>query len=1215
MKSINILLCLLPMIALAQSTDQNHIKNITYKQAVSIPLSNPTPAQASVGVTYFDGLGRPMQQVLHKQSSSGMDVVTPILYDDYGRQTREYLPIPASSSNMLFTSNSSLTSSPSSHYTTNYGTDASFAYSEKRLEASPLGRILEQGAPGMAWKVLETSDQDHTIKFEYKTNGEGEVRLLRADASWIPLQELYNPSPVTRGYYDPNTLYKTITKDENWTSGLLNTTVEFKNRQGQVVLKRTYNDPDNTNTAIAHDTYYLYDQFGNLSFVLPPMAEGNMNEEILEKLCYQYKYDSRNRLVEKKLPGKQWEFILYDRQDRVVATGPAHSPFNNISGMGWLINKYDALGRPMLTGWLASSTIHANGRATLQKNTLNLQTVFNESKTSTNTTINAIPFRYTNLAWPTAGYHVLTVNYYDDYAFPNAPTVFSIVMDGIQQVQYNNTTLKPVGLPTGSWTRVLTGSSSTSGETSYVLYDKKGRAVRNHTANYLGGYTYTDTKLDFSGKATYSTTYHKRSSGDELITREEFTYSDQDLLMSHNHKITFPGYAGVAERLSSNEYDALGQLKSKHVGGPATNPTGLQKVDFSYNIRGWLKGINNTLSFAESGFPNDLFAFRIGYNEVEGMSTPLFNGNISETYWKTHPENTLRKYSYEYDDLNRLTDAYYQKPGLTQPYTAAYNEEIGYDKNGNIRHLYRNGYRDGDTSYSYNIDDLNYLYDHNSNVLRRVDDKSYSLDGFLDGNINKDFNPTHFDHDYEYDDNGNMTADWNKGIERIDYNHLNLPTKITFRVSAGQKNITYIYNALGQKMLKHVLNQSPDGEHQNVVTEYLGGYQYIAGVLEFFPTSEGYVRVTNGNIFNYVYNYTDHLGNIRLSYTNDDNTAQVLEENHYYPFGMRHSYNRRILDWGGSIGTGGIYAIVQPVRRSNYQYKYNGKEYQDELSLNWYDYGARNYDPALGRFFNIDRMAEMFERMTPYQYAGNTPTYFIDRNGEYIDINDPNGTDKYRYQNGQTQKRQADGSYKTIDASENLSDFVLQTIAGLNGLENSGKTGKGMIDAFSGDKKNVTFEYTQGQAPEANRNTGIISLDPTSANKSWTTEGYIATPLFVTLGHEMEHIASKNSSNYDTWYKPGVFKAEIGATHVENKIRAESGLPLRTHYGGNSKGAFAESRLIDNQGNSIYYNIDGGRYLYPNTPQTQQTQATINDVNKANKGVILNSRYNYNENR
>jgi RHS repeat-associated protein len=293
-----------------------------------------------------------------------------------------------------------------------------------------------------------------------------------------------------------------------------------------------------------------------------------------------------------------------------------------------------------------------------------------------------------------------------------------------------------------------------------------------------------------------------------------------------------------------------------------------------------------------------------------------------------------------------------------------------------------------------------------------------------------------------------------------------------------------------------------------------------------------------------------------------------------------------------------------------YKYKYNGKELQDELGLNLYDYGARNYDPALGRFFSIDRMSEMFMNLSTYQYAGNTPTYFIDRNGEYIDISDPNGKDKYRYQNGQTQKKQEDGSYKTIDASECLSDFVFKVIAGLNGLENSGKTGKSYIDGFSGEKNSVTFEYSGGRDAEASN--GKISLDPNAANKSWTTQGYISTPLFVTIGHEMEHLVSKNSINFETWYKRGVYKAEIGATHIENKIRAESGLPLRTHYGGNSKGPFEISRLIDNEGNSIYYGMNGGRYLYSNTPQNEQTQATINDISKASKGVILNSRYNYN---
>ena len=187
---------------------------------------------------------------------------------------------------------------------------------------------------------------------------------------------------------------------------------------------------------------------------------------------------------------------------------------------------------------------------------------------------------------------------------------------------------------------------------------------------------------------------------------------------------------------------------------------------------------------------------------------------------------------------------------------------------------------------------LDYQYqigNGNSNLLLNVSDavSNQNTGGFKDGNTNPALD------DYEYDENGNMTKDRNKGITSITYNYLNLPERIEW---SANKFITYQYNAAGQKVTKTV--RSNDSIK---VVRYLDGFQYAGDILQFFPHAEGYVKATPvGNIapgspptgyaYNYVYNYTDHLGNIRLSYTKDpqSGTLQILEENHYYPFGLRH---------------------------------------------------------------------------------------------------------------------------------------------------------------------------------------------------------------------------------------------------------------------------------------------------------------------------------------
>jgi RHS repeat-associated protein len=109
----------------------------------------------------------------------------------------------------------------------------------------------------------------------------------------------------------------------------------------------------------------------------------------------------------------------------------------------------------------------------------------------------------------------------------------------------------------------------------------------------------------------------------------------------------------------------------------------------------------------------------------------------------------------------------------------------------------------------------------------------------------------------------------------------------------------------------------------------------------------------------YIYSYTDHLGNVRLNYfKNSSGSAEVLEENSYYPFGLKH-FNNLIV--------------------SAYNYQYNGKEYQKETG--WSDYGARMYMPDMARWGVIDPLAEASRRFTPYNYALNNPIMFIDPDG------------------------------------------------------------------------------------------------------------------------------------------------------------------------------------------------------------------------------------------
>jgi RHS repeat-associated protein len=971
----------------------NSITNISYNVPTTTPVVNPNLATAFQSKTFIDRLGRPIQQIAHQLSNSGKDIVTHIEYGAFGQQTKQYLPYANGASSLNYNPNAKIELLNYPDYVGQY------PYSEIKYESSSLNRVVEQAAPGADWQI--DNPDKHTIRYEYYTNSVADnVKKLVANASESTFATLgyYSTSLTDTGIYAANELTKTILKNENWkpTDGLNNTVEEFKNKEGRQVLKRTYalSVVNGIEVNTTHDTYTVYDQYGNLSYVLPPKADGAILTTVVDELCYQYRYDHKNRLVEKKVPGKQWEFLVYDKLDRVVAVGPTLSPFTNAAAntFGWLIAKYDAFNRKILSAWQTGTTT-SSGRRTLQ-NSYNATTLpMSERKSTANTTVLGVAFRYTNTALPTSGYNVLTVDYFDDYGFTGGPTTFTTVLnDNSQAVFYNNTTFRPRGLVTGSWKRCVEATTTTpvKADLTHVLYDGKARAVRARTVNYLGGYTQLDSRIDFAGKVLFTETKHKRLNADptEIYIREAFTYSAQNRLLTHTHQI---GTAGTPQVLSQNTYNELGRIISRRIGNTLSDP--LQKVDYAYNIRGWLTQINDINSLIDTP-RNDLFSFKINYNQVENETNytgkSQYNGNIAETYWRTSNDNVLRKYGYDYDHLNRLKSATYQKPGAVAVVTGSYNESAAYDKNGNIMSMQRNGdYDDPSPSLALEIDNLTYSYDlsNGTNRLMKVTDATNFSIGFDDDSdgTNDTVN------DYSYDANGNLTSDQNKAITSIKYNHLNLPLEIVFSGSTIRR-INYLYTGSGEKLQMIETNGTVVS-----TTDYLGGFQYKRAtatsnpVLLFFPHAEGYVNntVSGGiNNYNYIYTFKDHLGNVRLVYTRDNNTGnpRVLKESNYYPFGLEHSNYNWDKEYYEAVQSGEI--IINKGAAFLYNYRFNGQEFQESFLLNNTAMDFRQYDNATGRFNCIDLLAETSMEMTPYHFGRCNPNYWADPSGLDVEVDE-----------------------------------------------------------------------------------------------------------------------------------------------------------------------------------------------------------------------------------
>ena len=418
-----------------------------------------------------------------------------------------------------------------------------------------------------------------------------------------------------------------------------------------------------------------YDDYGDLVCVVPPLLADHVGgtatylfdgDTWLKDYAYCYRYDYRNRCVQKRLPGCEWVYQVYDKADRLVLTQDGNQRTHD----KWTSYKYDRLGRLVYTaeiadtkpfsqllsdfaGWLVVEEFSTQGHEHEQRDTGYSKSFYHLAETD-----------------------LLTVNYYDSYDFlelldgQTKNRLAYAAEDGYGE-QYPNAT----GLLTGTRTYLLDGSGQYLATAYY--YDYRGRVVQARSTNIKQGYNISFFAYDFAGNLLRSRTEYTSNKrgisaiGTPVIDLAEtyrHTYDHAGRLTDTYHQVD--GQPEV--QLAHNEYDEAGRLVTKK------QHNNQNTVNYAYNIRNWVTDIH------DGGFAEELAYER----NVSGMLVQpgYFNGNVFATHYTSNGQK--ESYYYNYDGLDRLTSA---AQSIIAAIGAgnAYKEKFEYDKHGNILSLER----------------------------------------------------------------------------------------------------------------------------------------------------------------------------------------------------------------------------------------------------------------------------------------------------------------------------------------------------------------------------------------------------------------------------------------------------------------------------------------------------------------------------------------------
>ena len=658
--------------------------------------------QISYDVSYYDGLGYALQNVQICANGDGQgDIIQPFVYDGLYREELQYLPYTLDANNGQ--SDDAALANQEEFYKTRYGlaTDP-HACVRTEYEPSALNRVLRTHKPG-----AEYQSDTRSMQTFYMGNAVSTVLRLRVDPD--------DRSLTADGYYAANELSGTRSTNEDGA-----VVITYADKEGRTVYEnRQLRNGSATENII---TYYAYDDCGRLAWVMTPKGSDLLSagssfspdSDFAKQNCYVYFYDEWGRVYEKRFPGREAMYVVYNRGDRPMMIQDGLMREKN----QWLTFHYDGMGRVTAQKLVTDSAQTPQTRETLQ---MSFDT-------------NSYPQLYSSSAS-----QILTQHVYDRYpttmpaalAFEEIPDM-TCDLTGIESETLLDTST--TGLPTYEKLTAITDSSIGGEYHRAFYYDYKGREIQRVECDFEGNILRTTSRYDLIGNLLAQRESYTHGGKTDVLDRT-FEYDSRNRMTKETAQFNDGEQAVVAYT-----YDDLGQLIGKTYG------TGAHAIHetMDYNMQGWLTEKSS-----------ELFEMKLRYYDPEPYygGDAYYTGNISEWWWQHKNVNgnydaDNNTYIFHYDDLSRLNDSrltYNESEDITDEFV---ENGITYDKNSNIITLNRS---------SLSSDDMkNYRFSYSGS--QRIKDETSNSD-------------------YEYDANGNIHKDALTGFY-IYYNLLNLPTVI-----------------------------------------------------------------------------------------------------------------------------------------------------------------------------------------------------------------------------------------------------------------------------------------------------------------------------------------------------------------------------------------------------------------------------------------------------